>query len=117
MRRSQAHEQLTLDEARKAAMTNYAHSLAAAVKSNACSWEAGPAYKPIGPGDSPAATYSRCMYEGSHMSSALRRCLIGAGISTAAVAVGNVIAAAAARVIASQVVSQGAAACLTAIAL
>jgi hypothetical protein len=37
---------LTLDEARKAAMTNYAHSLTAAIKSNACSWEAGPAYPP-----------------------------------------------------------------------
>jgi hypothetical protein len=107
---------LTLDEARKAAMTNYAHSLAAALKTNACSWEAGPAYTPIGPGDSPAAAYSRCMDEGSHMSRELKRCLIGIGVGVAT-AVGGTIGVLASRAFAQAVVANGAGGCLAAIAL
>jgi hypothetical protein len=112
-----AYRPLTLAEAQKAAMMNYAHSLAAAVKSNACTWQAGPAYKPIGPGDSPAAAYTRCMFHGSHMSRDLKRCLIAAGITAAGVAVGGLIGEAAARAIAGGIVGAGSSACLSQIAL
>jgi hypothetical protein len=107
---------LTLEQARKAAMQNYAGVLAAAVKDNACHWEAGPAYHPVAH-DSPAWAYLRCMFSGSHMSRDLRHCLVAASITTAGVLVGGVIAAIPARAIAGGIVGGGAASCAQQLAL
>jgi hypothetical protein len=114
--RASADPPLTLEQARKAAMTNYANSLAAAAKSNSCSWKAGPAYTPV-PHDSPAAAYTRCMFDGSHMSSDLRHCLVAAGITAGGVAIGGIIGGAAARAIAGGIVGGGSAACASQLAL
>lgn len=107
---------LTLEQARKAAMQKYAQVLAVTVKSNACYWRAKFA-KSIGPGDSPAAAYTRCMLKRSHMSRPLRRCLIAAGITAGGIAVGGIIGGVASRVIAGGIVGGGSSACLTQIAL
>ncbi|MEN3280081.1 MAG: hypothetical protein V7607_1221 [Solirubrobacteraceae bacterium] len=114
---AQAQSGPSLATVQKQAAKAIGSSLAAAVKDNACHWQAGPAYRPIGPGDSPAAAYSRCMIHGSHMSRDFRRCLIAGGITAAGVAVGGWIGGAAARVIAGGIVGGGGSACLSQLAL